>query len=83
LEHVSLLLHLYRIAFKRRLGILLRESLPLLAKRTVRSYQLARYAMELIGIASPSLQKSMRKVGHQGLMVFLGLSQLGQTRQEI
>jgi glycosyltransferase involved in cell wall biosynthesis len=67
LEHLSLLRHLFQIAFKHRHIAPLNQTIIPLWRWALTPLQLSRYAIELIGVISPSLQVAVRRGGWQGI----------------
>ena len=66
-EHLSLLRHLILIAAKHNSLVPLHKTLPGLAAWTIRPQQVARYALDVAGFASPTLRANLRNVG-RGLL---------------
>lgn len=65
LEHIGLLRHLLAIAYKHRATVPLRATARPLLFWAASYRQLARYGLELIGLASPALQSKMRVSGRR------------------
>jgi glycosyltransferase involved in cell wall biosynthesis len=63
LENLSLLFGLLRIAYRHRDAAALRTTVPFLLAWAMRPRQLTRYALDLIGMASPSLRHAVRQAG--------------------
>ena len=80
-ENIALLRHLVAIASKQRHIAPLRKTLPGLVAWAMTPHQLARYSLELIGFASPPLQKHLRTVGLQALHALRGTP--SQSQQEL
>lgn len=68
-ENIALLRHLAEIASRQKHIAPLRKTLPALVAWALTPHQLARYTLELIGFASPPLQKHVRTKGLQALQV--------------
>ncbi|MCL4765096.1 MAG: glycosyltransferase family 2 protein [Hyphomicrobiaceae bacterium] len=67
LEHLNLLAHLTAVAWRQRAMTPLYRTMPPLLRWALTPRQLARYGLELIGIASPALRVRLRRRG-QGLL---------------
>jgi glycosyltransferase involved in cell wall biosynthesis len=74
-ESMTLLRHLMSIAAKQRHRAPLQATLPQLVAWAMTPRQLARYALDLVGFASPALQSLLRRAGFQVLRRF-GHSQM-------
>ncbi len=64
LEHLNLIAHLAAIARRHRAIEPLHRTMPALLMWALTPRQLARYGLELIGMASPALQARLRRSGH-------------------
>jgi glycosyltransferase involved in cell wall biosynthesis len=81
-ENVALLHHLATVADKhRRVAPLWRTGPDLLAWAAT-PHQLARYGLEIIGLASPPLQGHLRRLGQQALRALRGDNAPNQSQQE-
>lgn len=81
-ENVALLRHLATIAAKHRRIAPLRRTGPGLVAWAATPHQLARYGLEIIGLASPPLQSQVRALGQQALRALRGDSSPSQSQQE-
>lgn len=81
-ENLALLRHLLAIAIKHRQRAPLRRTATDLLIWAASPIQLARYALDIVGLASPPLQREIRTFGMQAMRVLRGDTAPSQTQQE-
>jgi glycosyltransferase involved in cell wall biosynthesis len=81
-ENMALLRHLLAIGAKHRHIAPLRNTLPRLLAWAVKPHQLARYALDAVGLASPPLQRHLRTAGWHALLALRASDPPSQPQQE-